>query len=151
MKMSQIVQRTHDILDAATGTYLTSARVYTYDFPMTVETANTLLIKIIPQNSQERGEYISGSGWYVPFTVLVEATIPHVWSDVETMVKIAEELLGVFVNNRDLTITNEAEAASMYGDAAGLRWDYGYVSEGEQSEYKITLLATWVGPQISPD
>lgn len=156
MKMTQIVNALHTTLEAATSTLLNTARVYKYDFPTTTPAASSTVweVRLIPLPSEEGAEYMGEGGWYVPFTVHLEARRPcgpNSAADLAAACTMAEELLQVLADNRSLTISGETEAAAMGG--AGYRpmkWDYGSMAQGEVAFAVVNLTATWTGPQIAP-
>lgn len=156
MKMSQIITKLQSLLDAATSTQLVAARVYEYDFPTTVKGDSTVWqIRLIPLPSAESAEYMGEGGWYVPFTVHIEAKRPctpgNSATDLAASCILAEEILQVIADNRTMTITGETEAAAGGGEGyQPLKWDYGFIAEGETSHAVVNLTATWTGPQITP-
>ena len=157
MKMSEIIDKLQTVLDAATSTLLAAARVYKYDFPTTVDADSTTWeIRLIPLPCREGGEYLGSGGWRATFSVHIEARRPcgqDTAAELVAACTMAEELLQVMADNRELTITVGQEAASMVGDMANsksLEWDYGSLSIGEVSYAVVNMTPTWVGPQVEP-
>jgi len=156
MKMTQVIDKLHAQLEAATSTLLADALVYKYDFPTTVKKDSTIWqIRLIPLPNGEGAEYMDAGGWRASFSIHIEARRPcgqDTIADLAAACTMAEELLQVMADNRDMTITGESEAASMVGDlAAGnkLKWDYGSIAEGDTREAVVNMTPTWEGPQIA--
>ena len=155
MKMTQIISTLRTKLDAATSTLLSSARVYQYDFPTTVDADSTTWeVRLIPLPCEETAEYMGDGGWYVPFTVHIEARRPcgnNSAADLAAACTMAEEILQVIADNRSFLVSGETEAADMGGSGyRAMKWDYGSVSSGEVSYCVVNLTACWTGPQIAP-
>ena len=157
MKMSQIIDKLQTQLDAATSTLLAAARVYKYDFPTTTDSDSTVWeLRLIPLPSEETADYIGEGGFYVSFTVHIEAQRPcgqDSAADLAAACTMAEEILQVLADNRSMSISGETEAAVMASGSGGakpLKWDYGSKPEGETSMAVVNVTATWTGPQITP-
>jgi len=157
MKMSEIIDKLHTVLDAASSTLLADARVYKYDFVTTPAADSSVWeIRLIPLPCKEGGEYMGAGGWRASFSVHIEARRPcgqDTAAELAAACTMAEELLQVMADNRELTIVVGEEAASMVGDMANskfLEWDYGSLSIGETSYAVVNMTPTWVGPQVAP-
>lgn len=160
MKMTQIVDKLYTLLNAATSTYLAAARgVYKYDFPVTAQNPDntTWEVRIVPLPGTEGAEYMGDTGWRATFDVDIEARRPggpHSAADLQAASLMVEEILQVIVDNRELVITGESEAASMStldgGNIARMTWETGSDSDGEVSYITCAVHPHWEGPQIAP-
>ena len=153
--MSQIIDKLYTQLDAASSTLLAAARIYKYDFPTTTDADSAVWeVRLIPLPCGEGSEYMGSTGWRAPFNIHIEArrvASPNSAAVLGAACAMAEEILQVLVDNRELSISGEDEAASMSGEVAEpLKWDYGSMAEGETSYAVVNVTASWEGPQIAP-
>jgi len=143
--MSEVLTKLKGFLDAATTTHLASARVHKFDYPTTVRSDRIPEIRLIPLSSEDTEMYIGSGGWYVNFTIRLEARIPLRWENTDDQLALCEEIHQIIADN-NYFLNDSGEQATLSSKS----WSYGFEAEGETGERIIEMTVVYQGPQTTP-